>query len=59
MIDRYLVFTDKNIHFKDEPDKFIMMDWEYPLMKRHAEIVCQNGGDILELGFGMGSEQLT
>ena len=32
----------------------IMMDWEHPLMKRHAEIVCQNGGDILEIGFGMG-----
>ena len=32
----------------------IMMDWEQPLMKRHAEIVCKNGGDILEIGFGMG-----
>ena len=32
----------------------IMMDWEHPLMKRHAEIVCKNGGDILEIGFGMG-----
>ena len=32
----------------------IMMAWEHPLMKRHAEIVCQNGGDILEIGFGMG-----
>ena len=32
----------------------IMMDWEHPLMKRHAETVCKNGGDILEIGFGMG-----
>ena len=32
----------------------IMMGWEYPLMKRHAEAVCKNGGDILEIGFGMG-----
>ena len=32
----------------------IMMDWEHPLMKRHAEVICQNGGDILEIGFGMG-----
>lgn len=54
MINKELIFTDKNIHFKDDPNKFIMMDWETPLMERHAEIVCQNGGDILELGFGMG-----
>lgn len=32
----------------------IMMNWEDPIMKRHAEIVCRNGGDILEIGFGMG-----
>ena len=32
----------------------IMMSWEHPLMKRHAEVICQNGGDILEIGFGMG-----
>ena len=32
----------------------IMMSWEKPIMKRHAEIVCKNGGDILEIGFGMG-----
>ena len=30
------------------------MSWEHPLMKRHAEVICQNGGDILEIGFGMG-----
>ncbi len=32
----------------------IMMSWEHPVMKQHAEIVCKNGGDILEIGFGMG-----
>ena len=31
----------------------VMMDWEDGLMKRHAEVVCENGGDILEIGFGM------
>tara|TARA_Y100000034_G_scaffold85935_1_gene102999 strand:- start:173 stop:724 length:552 start_codon:yes stop_codon:yes gene_type:complete len=35
-------------------DNIIMMDWERPLMKRHAKVICQNGGDILEIGFGMG-----
>ena len=32
----------------------IMMSWEDPIMKRHAEFVCENGGNILEVGFGMG-----
>ena len=32
----------------------VMMGWEDELMKRHAEVACQNGGDILEVGFGMG-----
>lgn len=36
------------------PEAEVMMDWERPLMKRHAEVVCENGGHILEIGFGMG-----
>ena len=32
----------------------VMMEWESPIMKRSAEFICQNGGDILEIGFGMG-----
>ena len=31
-----------------------MHEWEYPIMQRYAEWVCQNGGDIIEFGFGMG-----
>ena len=31
-----------------------MHEWEDDMMKKHAEIVCENGGDILEVGFGMG-----
>ena len=38
----------------DEKDYEIMMDWETPIMKEHAKIVTKNGGDILEIGFGMG-----
>ena len=30
------------------------MSWEDGLMKRHAEVTCENGGHILEIGFGMG-----
>ena len=32
----------------------VMMDGEAPLMERHAEIICQGGGDVLNVGFGMG-----
>ena len=34
--------------------KVVMHDWEHPMMKKHAEVVTKKGGDILELGFGMG-----
>lgn len=31
-----------------------MMDWEAPLMKRHAEIIAGTKGDVMNVGFGMG-----
>lgn len=49
-----LIFDDEYIALKDHPDKFVMMSWEHKLMKQHAQRVTQNGGDILEIGFGMG-----
>ena len=35
-------------------DYAVMRKWEEPMMRKYAEIVTQNGGDILEIGFGMG-----
>ena len=32
----------------------IMMDWEHPAMSASAAYVTEGGGDILEIGFGMG-----
>ena len=32
----------------------VMMDWEIPIMKLMSKEVCRLGGDVLEVGFGMG-----
>ncbi len=32
----------------------VMMDWETPIMNLMSKEVCRFGGDILEVGFGMG-----
>ena len=53
--DKDLVFTADSIYFDYDGEKeFVMMEWERPLMEKHANYVCENGGDILEIGFGMG-----
>ena len=55
--DRELFFQDSKIYYTDSDfggEVQVMMDWEAPLMSASAAYVCQNGGDILEIGFGMG-----
>ena len=37
-----------------EEEVIIMMDWEHPAMSASAAYVTEGGGDILEIGFGMG-----
>lgn len=38
----------------DEDGEAVMMGWEAPLMEQHADIICASGGDVLNVGFGMG-----
>ena len=38
----------------DENNLNVMMEWERPIMKQAAFDICKNGGDILNVGFGMG-----
>lgn len=46
-----LSFTDNEILL---PDGFeVMMEWERPIMERSAEMITINGGDVLNVGFGM------
>ena len=32
----------------------VMMEWERDIMKHDAGVICKNGGDILNVGFGLG-----
>ena len=55
--DKTLTFESDKIYYYDDAyggNFEVMMDWEDPLMSASAAYVCQNGGDILEIGFGMG-----
>ena len=55
-LNQQLVFSDDMIYFLDKNGNRheVMMNWEDNLMKASADFVCQNGGHILEIGFGMG-----
>ena len=48
-----LIFSDDKIIISGS-DIQVMMDWEAPIMSASAAYVTQGGGDILEIGFGMG-----
>ena len=59
-----MAFKDTILTFEDDkimivPDFYfdsveIMMSWEAPIMEKSAEYICENKGDVLEIGFGMG-----
>ena len=56
-IDKTLTFESDKIYYYSEgwgENIEVMMNWEDPLMSASAAYVCENGGDILEIGFGMG-----
>ena len=44
-------YTDNAIWYGDIP---VMHDAETKLMQDYAALITRNGGDILEVGFGMG-----
>jgi len=51
----YANYTIKENSIIDESSGWdVMSTWETPIMQKHADIVCANGGHILEFGFGMG-----
>jgi len=54
--DETLTFASDKIYYTVENfgEMEVMMDWEDDIMKASADYVCENSGDILEIGFGMG-----
>jgi protein arginine N-methyltransferase 2 len=52
-------YLESKIYYKDGKildtnGEAVMMGWEAPLMVRHAKEICKNGGDVCNIGFGMG-----
>jgi protein arginine N-methyltransferase 2 len=47
-------YTYKDDKLVNEQGQSVMMGWERPLMKRISELLNFNGGDVLNIGFGMG-----
>ena len=52
-ISSTLIFSDDKITISGSNIQ-VMMDWEHPIMSASAAYVTEGGGDILEVGFGMG-----
>jgi protein-L-isoaspartate O-methyltransferase len=57
-IEKILTFVSGKIFYPDATsptgEKAVMMDWEDPIMAAHAQYVAENGGNILEIGYGLG-----
>ena len=51
-----LIFESDKITYVNSSNQTleVMMDWEDTIMSASAAYVCEGGGDILEIGFGMG-----
>ena len=54
MRDKEVVFTDKTIYLKNNNRSIVMDSASKSLMDMYSYVVCQNGGNVLDVGFGMG-----
>jgi len=55
-LSQSLVIEPSKIYYIDPSgsEEVVMEDWAHPLMSASAAYACENGGDILEIGFGLG-----
>ena len=54
MKNQSLVFSNRNIHFEDNERSVVMDVASKSLMELYSYVVCQNKGNVLDVGFGMG-----
>tara|TARA_B110000503_G_scaffold95573_2_gene143866 strand:+ start:2540 stop:3142 length:603 start_codon:yes stop_codon:yes gene_type:complete len=54
MRDKEVVFTGKTIYLKNNNRSIVMDSASKSLMDMYSYVVCQNGGNVLDVGFGMG-----
>lgn len=47
-------YTYKSSNLYNSRGEAVMMEWERDWMKKSADIVCKNGGDVLNIGHGLG-----
>eukprot|EP01117_Protostelium_nocturnum_P005097 TRINITY_DN1847_c0_g1_i2.p1 TRINITY_DN1847_c0_g1~~TRINITY_DN1847_c0_g1_i2.p1 ORF type:complete len:232 (-),score=103.86 TRINITY_DN1847_c0_g1_i2:25-720(-) len=53
-------YLNQKLHYSDdklldEENNAVMMNWEGPLMEKHAELMCRSEGlDVINVGFGLG-----
>ena len=46
--------SDRRIYLESNPRSIVMDIGSKPLTEIYSHIVCQNGGNVLDIGFGMG-----
>lgn len=54
MHNQEVTITDGRIYYSDRPTSIVMDEVSKDLMKTYSDIVCQNGGHVLDIGFGLG-----
>ena len=54
MKDKKVVITNDTIYLEDNPRSIVMHKGSKSLTEIYSHIVCQNGGDVLDIGFGLG-----
>jgi len=52
--EKKIGYTDDGRLIQFDTGESIMMDWECPMMEFQAKQICMNGGDVLNVGYGLG-----
>ncbi|KAL3145046.1 hypothetical protein ABBQ32_003537 [Trebouxia sp. C0010 RCD-2024] len=53
-LEQRVEYLKEGSQLVDEESQGVMMAWEGPLMQAHAKAICSKGGDVLNVGFGLG-----